>query len=194
MPNSDFAFDEDDGDPTTFRLAPGDRSLAGTVHEGRDFMFAILRYVDMSEADFYWGSFQDAVLEGAIMVRCDLRGAIFNNANLRGADLRHANLGLDNIGGRTRLHDVDLSGADLRNASIEGADFLRATLTGADLRGVSGACAMPGRATSFRGADLTDAKLGGADLTGAEYDAQTRFPRAFKPQAAGMVLAGGKRR
>ena len=138
---------EDDGDPTTFRLAPGDRSLVGSTQEGRDFMFAILRYVDMSDADFYWASFQHSVLEGAVMARCDLRGAHFNGANMRGAELRHANLGLDNIGGTTQLEDVDLTGADLRNAFIAGANFRRAKLVGADLRGANAVCDILDRAT-----------------------------------------------
>lgn len=64
--------DSDDDDPNVFRLAPGDRSLAGTTHEGRDFMFAVLRYVDMSDADFYWGSFQHSILEGAIFNEADM--------------------------------------------------------------------------------------------------------------------------
>ena len=66
---------EYDDDPDVFRLPLGDRSSVRSTHEGRNFMFAVLRYVDMSEADFYWASFRYAVLEGAIMVRCDLRGA-----------------------------------------------------------------------------------------------------------------------
>jgi uncharacterized protein YjbI with pentapeptide repeats len=185
-------YDPED-DPDTIRLQPGDRSLARSIHEGRNFMFAVLRHVDMSEADFYWASFQDSILEGAIMTRCDLRGAHFDKANMRGADLRHANLGFDNIGGRTRLEDADLSGADLRNADIQGADFTRARLVGADLRGATAAHAPPDRATCFHGADLTDAKLGGADLRGATYDAETRFPRGFRPQDAGMIARRRKR-
>jgi uncharacterized protein YjbI with pentapeptide repeats len=184
---------DSDDDPNVFHLAPGDRSLAGTTHEGRDFMFAVLRFVDMSDADFYWGSFQNSILQGAIMERCDLRGAIFNQADMRGINLRHANLGLDNIGGRTQLHDVDLSGADLRNAAIGGADFTGARLVGADLRGATASGGAPDRPTSFRGADLTGAKLGGADLTAALYDEQTRFPIGFKPQAAGMVAAAKRK-
>ena len=182
MTDSDY-----DDDPDVFRLPLGDRSLMRSTHEGRNFMFAVLRYVDMSEADFYSASFQDAVLEGAIMVRCDLRGAFFDNANMRGADLRHANLGLNNLGGTTNLCDVDLSGADLRNACLEGADLTGAKLVRADLRGVSAACHVPGRQTCLYGADLSEAKLGGADLKTALYDMETRFPRGFDPQKAGMV-------
>jgi uncharacterized protein YjbI with pentapeptide repeats len=67
------------------RLPSGDRSFAGTRHEGGDFMFAELAGLDLTEADFYWAMFHNAILEGAIMARCDLRGARFNEANLRHA-------------------------------------------------------------------------------------------------------------
>ena len=182
MTGSDY-----DDDPDVFRLPLGDRSLVRSTHEGSDFMFAVLRYVDMSEADFYWASFQHAVLEGAIMVRCDLRGAFFDEADMRGADLRQANLGLDNIGGTTSLRGVDLSGANLRNACLAGADLTGAKLVGADLRDVSAACHVPGKQTCLYGADLSQAKLAGADIQTALYDMETRFPRGFDPQKAGMV-------
>ncbi len=91
----------DDDSDGILRLPPGDASLKGVTREGADFMFARLAHVDMSDADFYWGMFHDAVLEGAIMTRIDLRGATLNGANLRGADLTQANCGLDNLGGRT---------------------------------------------------------------------------------------------
>ena len=57
----------------------------------------------------------------------------------------------------------------------------------ADLRGVTAARTPPDRPTRFDGADLTDARLEGADLAGASYDADTRFPRGFQPDQAGMV-------
>lgn len=175
--------DNDDEHSGILRLPPGDRSLAGTVQEGRDLMFAELRRVDLSEADFYWALFHDAVLEGALMTRCDLRGAVFDRADLHGADLQGANLGLDNIGGRTCLR-----GADLRCADIRGADFSGAILAGADLRDVRGASRIANRETLLLGADLTEARLGGADLKGALYDTDTRFPRGFRPDRAGLVL------
>jgi uncharacterized protein YjbI with pentapeptide repeats len=189
MFNTDY-----DDDPSVLRLAPGDRSLAGTRHEGGNFMFAVLRHVDMSDADFYWGSFQDAKLEGSIMERCDLRGAIFDNADMRGVNLRRARLCLDNVGGRTQLQGANLSGADLRHASIGGADFTGAKLVGADLRGATTSGSLPDRLTSFRGANLTDARLGGADLKTALYDGDTIFPRGFNPDAAGMVAVVARKR
>ncbi|MGY4624667.1 hypothetical protein [Bradyrhizobium sp. USDA 4486] len=51
----------------TVRLPPGDRSLAGTMQEGRDMMFAELAGLDMTDADFYWAQFHDAVLEEAVL-------------------------------------------------------------------------------------------------------------------------------
>ena len=99
----------------TLRLPPGDRSLAGTMQEGRDLMFAELAGVDMRDADFYWAMFNEAMLEDAMMAGCDLRGAVLNKANLRGADLRRANCALDNLGGSTDFIETDLSGADLRD-------------------------------------------------------------------------------
>ena len=178
-----------DCDDGILRLPPGDRSLANSAHEGRDFMSAELAGVDMSGADFYWCMFHDAVLEGANLSGCDLRGATLNGANLRCADLRGAMIGLDNLCGRTHFLKCDLSGADLSNAKMGGADFSGALMIGADLRGAN-AISPPDRPTRFEGANLTNARLGGAALKGATYDAATVFPRGFKPDRVGMVMTG----
>lgn len=185
--------DEEDRDDGTKRLRPGDSSLAGSAHEGGDFMFAELAGVDMSDADFYWASFQDSTLEGAIMARCDLRGAIFDRANLRGADLRQARCGLDNLGGTTDFIGADLSGANLSDADICGADFTGALLVGANLSGARGA-SVPRTPTCFCGANLTGARFTGAELTGATYDSRTVFPRDFRSDQAGMVRRGDEKR
>jgi uncharacterized protein YjbI with pentapeptide repeats len=174
------------------RLPPGDRSLAGTRHEGGDFMFAGLAAVDLTGADFYWAMFHNAILEGAILARCDLRGARFNETNLRHADLSGANCGLDNLGGSTDFINADLSGADLRNANLGGADFSGALLIGADLSGARFTCVLPGRVTRFHGANLTDARLGRTQFAGALYDNNTVFPHGFKPDAAGLVPGSRK--
>lgn len=104
--------------------------------------------------------------------------------------MRDADLAYDNLGGTTDLE----GGADLRNAKLAGADFTRARLAGADLRGARAAGSTPERPTRFDGADLNDASLGGADLTGASYDAETRFPRGFRPASAGMVQRAGRKK
>jgi uncharacterized protein YjbI with pentapeptide repeats len=191
-----MAFPDDISDPAAedewtssriIRLPPGDRSLAGTRHEGGDFMFAELAGVDLTEADFYWAMFHNAILEGAILARCDLRGARFNEANLRHADLSGANCGLDNLGGSTDFIKADLSGADLRNAKLGGADFSGALLIGTDFSGARFNCVVPGCVARFNGANLTDARLGRTQFAGALYDNNTIFPNGFKPDAAGMA-------
>jgi uncharacterized protein YjbI with pentapeptide repeats len=191
-----MAFPDDISDPATedewassriIRLPQGDRSLAGTRHEGGDFMFAELAGVDLTEADFYWAMFHNAILEGAILARCDLRGARFNEANLRHADLSGANCGLDNLGGSTDFIKADLSGADLRNANLGGADFSGARLIGTDFSGARFNCVLAGRVARFNGANLTDARLGRTQFAGALYDNNTVFPHGFKPDAAGMA-------
>jgi uncharacterized protein YjbI with pentapeptide repeats len=186
--------DDDSFANTTLRLPPGDRSLAGTMQEGRDLMFAELAGVDMRDAYFYWAMFNGALLQDAIMAGCDLRGAVLNKAKMRGADLRRANCALDSLGGSTDFIGTDLSGADLRDANIGGADFTDARLVGATLSGANAVSIMPDRPTCFRGADLTDARLAGLRLTGAVYDDRTVFPPGFKPDKAGMVFHSARRK
>ena len=69
------------------------------------------------------------------------------------------------------LRGADLEAADLTNADLIGADLSHATLTNADLRG----------------ADLSGAILTGAELEGATYNAGTRWPVGFDPEAAGCA-------
>jgi uncharacterized protein YjbI with pentapeptide repeats len=85
------------------------------------------------------------------------------------------------------LMDRDLADLDLRNASLVNAKLRFALLTGADLRGAN----LTG--ANLRGArlgkcDRRRAKLAGAKLTDAEYDAITRWPEGFDPQAYGARL------
>ncbi len=56
-------------------------------------------------------------------------------------------------------------GADLRDIDLRGADLIKANLSGADLRG--------------------------ADLREAKYNANTKWPDDFDPEAAGAVMADG---
>lgn len=99
-------------------------------------------------------------LEGALLVRANLRGAY-----LCGMDLIQAILALAD------LSEADLSCADLALASLNGADLRGARLRGADLID----------------ADLSDALLDGADLTGAHYDANTRWPEGYDPIEHGAI-------
>src|SRR5258708_13860859 len=130
-PNESSADDAPDYESTLWqvvRLPPGDRSLAGTMQEGRDLMLAELAGVDLTEADFYWALFHHAILESAVMARCDLRGAVFQEANLRNADLSGANCVLDNLGGSTDFIKADLWGVNLPHADLGCATSTNACL------------------------------------------------------------------
>ena len=194
---TDFAHDawcdEEDRDDGTKRLRPGDSSLAGSAHEGGDFMFAELAGVDMSDADFYW-----ALVPGFDARGCDhgaLRPARRDFRSREPARRRSApgRCGLDNLGGTTDFIGADLSGANLSNADICGADFTGALLVGANLSGARGA-SVPRTPTCFYGANLTGARLAGAELTGATYDSRTVFPRDFRSDQAGMVRRGDEKK
>ena len=82
-------------------------------------------------------------------------------AILVGADLSHA-----------ELRAADLTGADLSGALLSGADLSHTDFVDADLSG----------------ADLSRANLVGAMLRLAKYNADTKWPLGFDPEAAGAVL------
>lgn len=168
---------------------------------------ADLRRADLAGADLrgmrpVWASLRGANLRGACLNGVDLDGAHLDQACARGGLFRSANLF------HATLEEADLSGADLTDANLSAADMDRANLRGAVLRG----CRL-GRArlrgADLRGANLSDALMGrllwggitldelppeacehGCDgyvaiLTGAVYDARTRWPAGFDPQAHG---------
>lgn len=66
-------------------------------------------------------------MNGALLVKADLRAADLTFAQLRGADLAAANLML------ARLTRADLRGASLRQANLQGASFDSARLGGTSL-------------------------------------------------------------
>ena len=72
----------------------------------------------------------------------------------------------------TNLSDAYLHGANLREANLRGAD-----LSWADLR-----------EANLAGADLSEAFLSDAHLRLARYNADTKWPEGFDPEAAGAVL------
>jgi uncharacterized protein YjbI with pentapeptide repeats len=124
--------------------------------------------------------------------RAHLDGAGFDNALLNEAHLDGAHLHGALLGGvrfvKAQLGGADLGGAKLAAARFVDANLVRAVLIGADLTGAE-----------FTGADLTGARLmrtrlEGADLRsatiddttrlrGASWDATTRWPANFDPDA-----------
>jgi hypothetical protein len=95
------------------------------------------------------------------------------DATLFRADLRNANFIGDG------LQDVDFIGAHLENAAFQDADFYYADLFGAHLENAK-----------LLNADLSGARnLGDAYLKGATANANTKWPKGFDWQAAGVTVA-----
>lgn len=86
-----------------------------------------------------------------------------------------------------RLAWIDLAGADLTEANLAWANVAWANLAGSSLVGVNLFMADLAKAR-LPGADLTGANLYEATLDGAIYDAHTRWPPGFDPEAAGAIL------
>ena len=87
-----------------------------------------LRGTSFRGATLYWANLQDADLSGCNFENADLSGAALQDSKLVGANLRNAKLGLDNLGGHTRLQGADLSGAQLHGADFRGAKYDSRTL------------------------------------------------------------------
>lgn len=129
-----------------------------------------LRRANLEESRLYWSNLQDSDMRGAVLVGANLMGADLTNANLSGADLHDAIMN-GAIMRMALLHRVNLAGCDLIWADLSKATLSEATLTGARLGW----------------ANLSDADLTGADLAGAYYNAYTRWPDDFDPEAAGCI-------
>jgi uncharacterized protein YjbI with pentapeptide repeats len=161
-----------------------------------DFQQALLRCAGMHGASLngarfgkasLWGAdFSDAKLEGA-----DLRASDMSRLNFRDADLEEAN-----FYGRT-LQFTDFQGAKATRACFQNVEFHFCCFIDADLTNTNM------QNTVFRHSQLGNANLCGADLRGADlegvdlqsiqletarYDAETKWPKAFNPTAAGAVF------
>ncbi|WP_101836012.1 pentapeptide repeat-containing protein [Frankia canadensis] len=109
--------------------------------------------------DGAWSELERVDLRGAELDGFDLPRTCFAHSNLAGARLTEAKLA-----GAT-LSDTILRNTDFSRADLRGADLTRADLDGAKLLG----------------ADLSDAELYGARLSGVITDAETKWPRDFRP-------------
>jgi uncharacterized protein YjbI with pentapeptide repeats len=135
---------------------------------------AVLRRLDaatLEKVDLREARLEEADLSRQSLSQADLSGAHLSGATLRRANLRRANLQRARLR-QADLSQADLSGADLRDAVLWDANLEYASLSGADLTGAQLACEIePGK------------RLNPARLTGVIYDAFTRWPRGFVPDA-----------
>lgn len=82
-----------------------------------------LRGTSFKGATLYWANLANADFSGCNFEDANLAGATLRDARLVGANFRNAFLGLDNLGGPTRLQGADLSGATLEGAMLKGAEY-----------------------------------------------------------------------
>lgn len=153
----------------------------------------------------------EALLARVYLARANLRGGRLVGANLNGATLRYATLITAQMG-CTLLRDADLRDAEMAGASLlcadvcgtnfTGANLVKAVLRKADATGAIFADAnllgshledtvLTGadmRNANLLWADLSGATLDGAYLAGALYNAHSRWPLDFVPQAHAMVI------
>jgi uncharacterized protein YjbI with pentapeptide repeats len=156
------------------------RGISGSLIQPASFSRAVLDRAAMMNADLSMCLFGEASLVDANLSRAVTNSAYFGRANLRGAVLelvRAANAVFDNAD----LTDSQLLGAFLRKASFVGANLTGANLMGANLMGANLESA------HLQGANFERANFEGASLRGASYDATTRGPEGFDPDAAGAV-------
>jgi uncharacterized protein YjbI with pentapeptide repeats len=82
-----------------------------------------LRGTSFQGATLYWANLSGADFSGCNFEGANLAGASLREAKLVGANFRSAFLGLDNLGGPTRLQGADLSDAVLEGATLKGAEY-----------------------------------------------------------------------
>lgn len=83
----------------------------------------VLHGRSFARSSLYWAILADSDLSGCNFQGVDLRGANLICARLIGANLRDADLGLDALGGATKVHGADFSGAQLHGCRFKGAQY-----------------------------------------------------------------------
>ena len=166
-----------------YERAPCDKPRCPFASSPRVRQEAIEAYIVRS-----YKSGESTDLRQVIADKLDLSGLRLSQANLHSASLREASLNkaeMDNVnlGGadlfEASLRNVNLAGANLRKANLSGAN-----LTGANLQGANLDFANLAGANLIR-ANLAEADLAEVNLQGATYDAETRWPNGFQPDARG---------
>jgi uncharacterized protein YjbI with pentapeptide repeats/ketosteroid isomerase-like protein len=153
-------------------------NLQGAILERAVLHGASLREADLKNADLRRADLRGADLGGSALSSADLSGAIYDDSTVFPDYFRKDDCGLVFLGPGAVLPKMDLQGFDFKGEDVSGANLSYADLRGADLRGT----------------DLTDADLSGVRLRRALYDNNTKFPRAFRPDARGAyaVVAQAK--
>jgi hypothetical protein len=166
-------------------------NLANACLPQVNLMHGNLAQVNLTNAYFTNAILTSANLAGAILTNADLMSAILTNANLVGTIFTNAVLVRANLTNavlvraiftnavlvRAIFEHANLSDAILKNAHLGRANLTSANLTRAYLAGANLAYA-----------DLKNADLANVTLAGATYDARTRWPVGFDPDAAGAVF------
>jgi uncharacterized protein YjbI with pentapeptide repeats len=181
------------------------RDLRGFILLGKKLRQANLGGAQLQKATLAEADLRDATADGARfddanLTEADLRGmsalrARFDRADLSFSDLRDAFLvsvpppDRGEVEGAASFRGAGLLRANLRGVSLVRVDFRSAELLEADLRSTNLEQADL-RKADLREARLCGARLDGARLRGALYSKGTRWPRGFKPKAAGARLSG----
>ena len=120
--------DDDGGHIMAVYVEPSANGFEGADLSGLSApLITNLRGTSFKGATLYWANLEKADLSGCNFEGANLAGATLREAKLVGANLRNAFLGLDNLGGPTRVQGADFSGADLSGATLKGAEFNGAT-------------------------------------------------------------------
>lgn len=117
-----------------------------------------------------------AVLRGAVFEGVSMFDTRFAEADLSGAEF-YLSIGEGDV-----FKDAILCDARFLGGRFEGVSFV-----GADLRNAAFCLDELDNFVNLCGADFTDALLEGAVFDGAVYNAATKFPPGFNPEACGFV-------
>jgi uncharacterized protein YjbI with pentapeptide repeats len=134
-----------------------------------DLSGAMLKDMNLENADLQRSNLACANLEGAMLAGANLENAILQNANLNDTDLKQANLTNADFN-RASLNRALMSKANLTGAQINYADLKEAILRFAILDSVQF------NETHLEGADFSEAQIAGATrFNSAFIDSNTNF-------------------
>lgn len=173
--------------PAGAEAASGPRDFQGRPDHwmeaawGYDYSQSLLHSVQWDKRDLHEIKLTDCKIIGGSARGVNLRGASFYGEGtlMARVDFRDANLQEASAGMGSAFDGCNFSQADLQGAFLAGSSFVRCRFDGADLR-----------SAQLQNVDLSTCNgLESANLAGATYDADTKLPTGFSPEAAGMVPA-----